>query len=167
MVQDEALAAKIVIPMQPAKRKVLLRRPGPNSEPQVAKPSPIREEQQPLSVLADSAHDFDPSKFNTENEVVNEPQPFVAMTSAQDPDEQLVADNSSFMPENQKPYILSPEASNDAPESGMSISDMLDQITEPPVNNSNVINLEGNIFLKKSVIKFDIFFRSYEMSCNP
>jgi hypothetical protein len=142
MVQDEALAAKIVIPMQPAKRKVLLRRPGPNSEPQAAKPSPRREEQQPLSVLADSAHDFDPSKFNTENEVVNEPQPFVAMTSAQDPDEQLVADNSSFMPENQKPYILSPEASNDAAESGMSISDMLDQITEPPVNNSNVINLE-------------------------
>uniref|UniRef100_A0AC34FPP5 C3H1-type domain-containing protein n=1 Tax=Panagrolaimus sp. ES5 TaxID=591445 RepID=A0AC34FPP5_9BILA len=143
MVQDEALAAKIVIPMQPTKRKVLLRRPNPNAEPQMAKASPRREEQQPIAVLADSAHDFDPSKFNSENEIVNEAQPFVAMTSAQDPDEQLVADNSSFMPENQKPYILSPEASNDVPDaSGMSISDMLDQITEPPVDNSNVINLD-------------------------
>uniref|UniRef100_A0A914Z7J8 C3H1-type domain-containing protein n=1 Tax=Panagrolaimus superbus TaxID=310955 RepID=A0A914Z7J8_9BILA len=143
MVQDEALAAKIVIPMQPAKRKVLLRRPNPNSEPQHAKASPRREEHQSLAVLADSAHDFDPSKFNSENEIVNESPPFVAMTSAQDPDEQLVADNSSFMPENQKPFILSPEASNDVPDaSGMSITDMLDQITEQPVASSNVINLE-------------------------
>jgi hypothetical protein len=149
MVQDEALAAKIVIPQQPTRRRVLLPRPAPNASSPQYKASPRREEQQPISVLAESAHDFDPSKYNAENEthIVNEPpQPFVAMTSAQDPDEQLVADQASFMPENQTPInILSPEAtSNDAPaDTGFSISDMLEQITEPPpADTSNVINLQ-------------------------
>lgn len=153
MVQDEALASKIIIPQQPARRRVLLPRPAPNAYPvQSFKLSPKYEE--PMTVLANSVHDFDK---NAENDIklVNEPQPFVAMTAAQDPDEQMVSNEKAAPLISPKQEIVddTPKAPQNA--TPLSISEMLDQLTECPMNTglaTNAANLNGKLLIKLSNI---------------
>ena len=134
--QDEALAANIVIPQQPAKRRTLL--PTPVKTTRTLKPSPPKEET--LTLLSDSVHGFQGNA-----DLINESQPFVALTSAEDPDEQLFANQETVYSPNQILPVERPEVANGVNE--LTIHDMLEQINDGSNSNdgiiANVINLEG------------------------
>uniref|UniRef100_A0A7E4VKJ4 Zinc finger CCCH domain-containing protein 6 n=1 Tax=Panagrellus redivivus TaxID=6233 RepID=A0A7E4VKJ4_PANRE len=167
VVQDETLASQIIIPQQPARRRVLLPRPAPSAQPEprfVPEPhqSPYTRSPQAASALsppmdnrspnyghhaippAAEAYPIHPAHPEPRKPELKVADDFVAMTSAEDPDEALFADDSiynpmnnnnfhSYAPEPVQPYV--PETSAPAPAAnvgGLSITDMFNQISNEP-----------------------------------